>query len=185
MKNWLQNTDVKNQLATNIKLHKNMYVLNGIMFIVLGTMACAAPLFAAEVLNMMIGLLLLLTGLFQLGVNYKTSRHSAYYVSALISVIAGAILIVYPYAGVVVLTIIIALFMLLQGCMQLFYASIYAPYPGWGWMLATGVFSIALAAIVYAGWPVIAMWFLGVIVGVNLISIGIGMIMLANIMNGF
>lgn len=176
-----KNETIKQEFTNNLKSYKNLYMFNGIMFVVLGTIALIVPLVAAEFIVLMIGLLLLLTGFFQILVNYSTKRHWSYYLSAIISIIAGTLLLLQPYSGVIVLTVVVAIFMLLQGLMQLFYASVYAPFPGWRWLLLSGAISIALAIIVYAGWPISAMWFLGVLIGVNLISIGFAMIMLTNI----
>lgn len=45
--------------------------------------------------------------------------------------------------------------------------------PGaWGWMLASGLADLALAAIIFAGWPGAAAWTLGLLVGINLITSG-------------
>lgn len=176
---WMINDATKKQLTDNIKQNKSLYVFNGVMFIVLGVVALCAPLIAAEFLDLLIGCLLLITGLFQGVVSYAAKRHWTYYVTAIISIIAGALLILQPAAGILALATVVAVILLIQGMMQIFYAGVYAPFSGWGWMLLSGVISIALTALIYVGWPTTAVWFLGILVGINLISLGVSMMMLS------
>jgi uncharacterized membrane protein HdeD (DUF308 family) len=183
MQAWLNNANLKRELEANVRDYKNFYMFNGIALIVLGLLALTAPLLAAEFLNFLVGILLLLTGFFQVSVNISTKQHWSYYISAVISIVAGAFLLIKPDAGVLALTAVVAIFMLLQGFMQLFYASIYAPLTGWVWMLVSGILSILLAILVYTGWPLSAAWFLGLLLGVNLISIGLAVIMLASLIS--
>jgi uncharacterized membrane protein HdeD (DUF308 family) len=49
----------------------------------------------------------------------------------------------------------------------------------WGWMLASGIADLALAAIILVSWPMSAGWALGIIAGVNLITSGWAIIMVA------
>lgn len=173
------NTLTKRNLADNIRQNKNLYVFNAVMFIILGTIAIITPLFAAEFLDLLIGCLLFVTGLFQAVVTYAAKRHWTYYLSAAIYLVAGALMIFSPQAGILALAAIIAVFLFCQGCMQIFYAGVYAPARGWIWMLLSGLISLALTALIYIGWPITAVWILGLLIGINLISFGISMLMLA------
>jgi len=49
----------------------------------------------------------------------------------------------------------------------------------WGWMLASGIADLVLAAIIIAGWPVSGTWALGLLVGVNLIPSGLAFVFAA------
>lgn len=180
---WAISDDMKKQLTENIKQNKNLYVINGIMFMILGVVALTAPLIAAEFLDILIGCLLFITGSFQGVVSFAARRHWTFYFSAFISIVAGLLLILQPAAGILALAAIIAVFLLLQGCMQIFYSGVYAPFKGWSWMLLSGLISIALAALIYIGWPMSAIWFLGIMVGINLISFGLSMLMLSIYVN--
>ena len=52
--------------------------------------------------------------------------------------------------------------------------------PGsWGWVLASGVFDLVLAAIIIISWPVSATWTLGIIVGINLFASGFAVVVTA------
>ncbi len=52
--------------------------------------------------------------------------------------------------------------------------------PGaWGWMLASGIADLVLAAIIIMGLPFSAAWTLGLLAGVNLITSGVAISMAA------
>jgi uncharacterized membrane protein HdeD (DUF308 family) len=176
---WTISNKTKKMLTDNIQQNKNLYIFNAVMFIILGTVALMTPLIAAEFLDILIGCLLFVTGLFQGVVSYAAKRHWTYYLSTFIYIAAGVLMIFQPQAGILALAAIIAIFLLLQGIMQIFYAGVYAPFKGWGWMLASGVISIALTTLIYIGWPITAVWFLGILVGINLIFFGLSTLMIA------
>ena len=46
-------------------------------------------------------------------------------------------------------------------------------------MLASGISDLALAALIILGWPMIARWALGLLVGINLITSGWAIVMTA------
>jgi uncharacterized membrane protein HdeD (DUF308 family) len=49
----------------------------------------------------------------------------------------------------------------------------------WGWLLASGIADIVLAGLIIYFWPQSASWTLGLIVGVNLITTGLAILMTA------
>ena len=52
--------------------------------------------------------------------------------------------------------------------------------PGaWGWLLASGVCDLILVAIIVASWPLSAAWTLGLLAGVNLLTSGCAIVMIA------
>ena len=49
----------------------------------------------------------------------------------------------------------------------------------WGWMLASGIVDLVLAAIIFAGLPGTAAWAIGLLVGINMIFGGTALIAMA------
>lgn len=172
-------TKTKKKLTENIQQNKKLYVINGVILIILGVLALFTPLAAAEFLDLLIGCLLFATGFFQVIVSYAAKRHWTYYFTALVAIAAGSLLILQPAAGILALAVIVSIYLLIQGCVQIFYAGVYAPFKGWRWLLLSGLISVCLTVLIYIGWPTTAAWILGIMVGVNLISFGLTMLMLA------
>jgi len=48
------------------------------------------------------------------------------------------------------------------------------------WVLGSGVLSLLLGLLIWNQWPVSGMWAVGVLVGVDLLSTGISMVVLAS-----
>ncbi|CCE12133.1 conserved hypothetical protein [Bradyrhizobium sp. STM 3843] len=68
-----------------------------------------------------------------------------------------------------------------QGVFQIAAAVSYRDaFPdSWGWMVMSGLADLVLAALIISGWPGSAVWALGLIVGVNLITSGLAITMVA------
>jgi uncharacterized membrane protein HdeD (DUF308 family) len=49
----------------------------------------------------------------------------------------------------------------------------------WGWLLMSGIADLVLAAMMISGWPLTAVWALGLIVGINLLTSGLAIVMVA------
>lgn len=169
----------KSRLVDNIRSNKSLYMVNGVMFMLLGIIAAIAPIFAAKFLFILIGCLLLITGIFQAVVSYASKRHWTYYLTAFIAILAGALLIMQPQTGIYFFGLIVAVFLFLQGIMQLFYSAAYVRFKGWEWLCASGLLSIALAILIFAGWPISAAWLFGFLIAINLLMFGFALITLA------
>ena len=52
------------------------------------------------------------------------------------------------------------------------------PVEGWGWMVVSGIASIALAYLLWSDWPVSGQYAVGILVGIRLIFTGWSMAML-------
>lgn len=179
MQLWIINDSFKQELTGNLTQYKKTYFIKGIIFTVLGLIACFAPVLAAGFLNYLIGFLLLITGLIQAGISINAHRHWSYYISAMVAITAGLIMIFWPSAGMLALAVMLGIYLFLEGCMEIFAANVYAPTPGWGWMLFSGIVTLALSVFIFAGWPMSAVWVLGLMLGINFVTFGLAMIMLS------
>jgi uncharacterized membrane protein HdeD (DUF308 family) len=74
-----------------------------------------------------------------------------------------------PVEGAVSLTIVLTTFFIVEGIFQAVAAFTYrdAMPSSWGWLLASGLADLALAALIIAGWLGTLAWVLGLLVGVN------------------
>jgi uncharacterized membrane protein HdeD (DUF308 family) len=49
----------------------------------------------------------------------------------------------------------------------------------WGWLLMSGLADVVLAVMMIWGWPSTALWALGLVVGLNLLTSGLAIVMVA------
>ena len=51
--------------------------------------------------------------------------------------------------------------------------------PSWGWVLFSGLVDLFLAYLIWRGWPSSADWAIGLLVGINMVFVGLSLIMTA------
>ncbi len=153
-----------------------LYILAGIALIVLGVLAIVLPLATALSLSALIGVLLLIGGIVHFA--YTVKRHESagkiavgLIVSALY-VIAGLILLAYPFAAMLSLTLFLAAFFVITGIFKVIAAVKAHGTPYWGWTLASGMLTFVLGMLMWAQWPGFAIWAVGLLVGIDLIFMG-------------
>ena len=103
------------------------------------------------------------------------------FITAALSLAVGVLLLWKPVEGAVSLTLLLTVFFIVEGVFQTVISIAYRNVitRTWGWMLASGLSDLALAAIIILGWPKSSVWVLGLLVGVNLITSGWAMVIAA------
>ena len=153
-----------------------------ILLLVLGLMAIAAPVYATFAVQVLLGWILIIGGIGQ-GVHAFMARGWGGFLlellSAFLYLAVGVLLLVNPVEGALALTIVLAAFLLVEGVFKIVMAWRVRGHPRWGWLLASGVLSLILGALIWAEWPSSALWVIGLLVGVHLLFTGWALIMLA------
>lgn len=91
----------------------------------------------------------------------------------ILTLVVGISLIFNPLAGMVSLTLLVAVLFLALGVVKLMYAFSLRPVAGWVWVLLSGVLSLGLGILILADFPWAAVSVLGILLGVELISNGV------------
>src|SRR5258706_11602407 len=167
------NALLKDSLAT----HWRMIIALGVIMVILGVLALAAPVVATLAVDIYVGWLFLFSGVLGLVAAFSARLPRGFpwiLVTALLSLVAGALLVWKPAQGAISLTMLLTAFFIAEGLFQTITSVAYRQTLGssWGWMLVSGIADLALATIILVGWPTSASWALGIIVGVNLITSG-------------
>jgi uncharacterized membrane protein HdeD (DUF308 family) len=153
----------------------------GVAFMVLGALAIFLPFAASLVTTLVIGWLMVVAGVFQ-GVHAIQNRgwaHSGWaIVGALVQVVAGALVVVFPLTGTLALTLILAAFFAAEGVTKIIRSLQHRGMAGWGWLLFDGLLALGLGVLILALWPGTSVWVIGLLVGVNFLVGGSSMLML-------
>lgn len=171
--------------ADVLRKHSTWFIVYGVVMVLLGLFAIAAPGVATLAVTLMIGWLLLIGGAFGLFavISGGTSAPGFWWnlFTAIVYILAGLCVLTRPVAGVLTLTIILAAYLLAGGVMRIFLAVGYrAQIPGaWVWLLISSVVDIALSLIIMMDLPGSAAWVLGLLVGINLLMMGVSIVMVA------
>lgn len=158
------------------------FIFLGILFILLGTGAIILPAVATFTAEILLGWLFICGGVFQIFRAYHSKSTGAFWIDVLGMVlyfVAGGLLLAYPIAGILTLTLFLAAFFLVEGILKIIYAFQWKPAKGWGWALFSGLIAIALAVMIYVEWPGSALWVMGLLLGIDLIFGGWALIMIA------
>lgn len=156
------------------------YVLEGIILIILGLLAIWLPVFTTFSLTLLIGSILLIGGAIQLFRTFRGIKTASFWVSlinCLLAIIVGILLLFYPMHGRMFLTLLLGIFFLFQGVTQIAMGIHIKPISrNWGLLVVSGIVSIILSILIWSKWPSISSWFIGLLVGINLLFFGISLL---------
>ena len=176
--------DMQRAMRGTLNAHWRLLLLQGAIVIILGVLAVCAPVAATLAIDIYVGILLLISGIIGLIVVFTVGDVPAFgwrLITALLSLAVGILLIWKPAAGALSLPLLLTAFFIVQGIFQsaISIACRELMPCVWGWLLASGITDLVLAAIIIAGWPITAAWTLGLLVGISLITSGIAIVMTA------
>jgi len=154
----------------------------GVVMSVLGVAAIVWPALSSLVAAVLVGWMLLVFGLIALlgsFIVYGTGPFFGALLVALLAMAAGAFCIANPREGELALTLVVAMIFMFQGAFEMIFAFEVRRFPGWVPMLVSAIISIVFAMIITLQWPDISRILLGILLGVNFISTGLGYISIA------
>src|SRR5215472_16607501 len=169
--------DLQDAIRDAVHEHWKLLFFQGGVMVVLGILAIAAPAMATIAVDFYIGGLFLISGVVGLVAMFSVREVAAFFwalLTAALALAVGVLLLWKPAEGAASLTLVLTAFFIAEGIFQIAGSLSYRDVlPGsWGWMLASGVADLALAAIIIMSWPVSTAWALGLIVGINLLTSG-------------
>lgn len=157
-------------------------VVLGTALIALGCAAICVPIAVTFAVELILGWVLVVGGIVQ-GIHAFRSRGtSAVFPTTLIAIlyfIVGVLLLAYPLQGVLTLTLLLAIFFVLEGVFKMGMAWQTRSAGSWGWLFFSGVVAFVLGLFIWLAWPAVAAWLIGLLVGIDLLFGGCAMIMYA------
>jgi len=158
-----------------IKRHSLWYLLQGALMVLAGIVALLFPIFSSVAVVVMLGWLLIFSGIFQ-AISLIGATNVPHFwlqlISVVLSVVIGILFLRHPGEGLLTLTLLLIVFFMVGGMAKVIFALTIRPFPNWGWVLASGVIGVLLSAYLWSSLPITAAWLLGVLVGIQLISEG-------------
>lgn len=154
----------------------------GILMIILGAIAVGAPVVATIAVQFMLGWLLVISGIAEAIHAFMAKGWRGFLLellSALLYVAVGVLLLVNPLEGALALTIVLAVFLIVEGIFKIIMAFRVRDHDGWGWLLASGIVSVVLGVLIWAQWPASGLWVFGLLVGIQLLFTGWALVMVA------
>ncbi len=154
----------------------------GILMIVCGFLAISLPLACSIGIVIVLAWLILLAGVAHLIFAFHGHSAGGILWQLLLVIaygLAGFYLLMHPLLGVISLTLILAVFFLFEGVLELvLYFQIRGKQHA-GWVLFDGIVTLILGILIWVHWPSSAVWVIGTLVGISLIFSGISRFMLS------
>jgi uncharacterized membrane protein HdeD (DUF308 family) len=157
----------------------------GLALTLVGIAAILFPILSTLAATLVVGWVFLFAGAFMLVGAFSIHGTGPFFGALLISLLsiaAGLFLLFNPLAGAAALTIMIAILFIIQGVFELAFAFEMRPHPGWVWMAISGAASLVLGVVIAGGWPGTSLFALGLLLGINFVTTGLGYLFVARAM---
>lgn len=158
-----------------VKRYSLWYLVEGVLLVVAGILAIVYPMLSSVAVIVMLGWLLIASGVLQ-GLSLIGARHVPNFwlqlISVALSILIGFLFLRDPEQGLLTITLLLIVFFMIEGISKVVFALTIKPFPNWGWVLASGIVGVVLSALLWANLPVTAVWLIGLLLGLQLISVG-------------
>jgi len=156
----------------------------GILMLICGFLAIGLPLASGIGVAIVLGWLLLISGVWHLLFGFRSGSGIGGFLWQLLLAIvygaAGLMILLYPLAGLAWLTLVLATFLLIEAALEfVLYFNIRRRVNA-AWVLVDAIITLLLGILIWARWPFSSVWAIGTLIGVSLIFSGISRLMLSS-----
>ncbi len=163
--------------ASQKALEKNSgwIIAYGVVLVLIGIAAIFAPFVTGVATAMLVGALLLASGVVQLIHAFRAGTWGsglAVFFGGFLRLVFGGLVLAHPLLGLSFLTILLVIYFMVDGVSRCAFAWRLRPLHGWSWSMFGGLACILLAALLWFSWPLSGAWAVGTLVGINILLIG-------------
>lgn len=161
-------------------------MLFGNILITIGIIAIIIPVVISKNAVSFLGLVFIIVGAFRLSQSFclRSSRgfmHELFI--GIVYLLVGGWLAFFPLMKVFGLMAILSFAFFIEGGLEIWKGMRIRPESGWKWIILSGVVAVGVGVLLLMGFPGTAVWAIGVLVGIDLISSGWSFIRQATVAN--
>lgn len=175
--------ELQGEVNALIYSHWKVFLVQSAVIMLLGVVAVAVPHIVTIAVEVFIGWLLLVAGLFRTIFVFKARQAPGFWwslVAALVTFALGVLLVARPPEGVLTLTMVLIAIFAVEGIIAIFYAlQVRQHARNWIWTLFSGLANLLLAYLIWKGWPATADWAIGLLLGINMFMLGLSLATMA------
>jgi len=151
------------------------------LIMIAGFLAIALPLIAGIAVTLIVGWMLIFTGVLHIAFAFRAGHARMAVWQVLLGLVYGFIgvyILMNPVAGLAGLTFAIAAYLFAEAVLELVLAIQLRPAAGTGWLIFDAIITFILAVMIFYTWPSSAAWVVGVLVGISMLFSGMTRLML-------
>ena len=121
---------IQTSLANSLHAHWRLFLVEGVVLSILGILAIVVPPVATIAVEILIGWLLLISGIVGLIATLRMRAAPGFWwslLSAILGIVAGVVLLRWPLSGALSLTLILTAFLTIEGVLSIFHALEHGP----------------------------------------------------------
>ncbi len=154
-------------------------IVLGVVTVIAGFLAMGSPLATGLAVVVLIGIALVIGGVARIFGAFGAGsfgQGTLAFIGGIITFVAGLSLTGRPGIGLTTLTLILGVYLVIDGISSAILAFKVRPATGWGSMLFSAVMGVLLGFLLLREWPLSGTWAIGTLTGVNLLFSGFSMI---------
>ncbi|MFD2055826.1 HdeD family acid-resistance protein [Mesorhizobium calcicola] len=165
----------RDAMRQTVKRYSLWYLVEGVLLVAAGILAVIFPMISSVAVVVLLGWLLIISGALQ-GISLVGAGHVPHFwlqlISVILAVMIGLLFLRHPGNGLLTITLLLIVFFMIEGISKVVFALTIRPFPNWGWVLGSGLIGILLSLILWIRIPLTAVWLIGLLLGIELISVG-------------
>jgi uncharacterized membrane protein HdeD (DUF308 family) len=160
----------------------NWSIALSLLLLLAGFFAILIPYVSGIAITLFIGWAIILAGITHFVMAFKTHTTGGVLWELLLGALylfAGGYLVFHPRSGLASLTLLLAVYLLFEGIIEIIHAFQVRPRHGTAWLWINAAITLILAIMIWKTWPVSSAWAIGTLVGLSMIFSGISRLMLS------
>jgi uncharacterized membrane protein HdeD (DUF308 family) len=153
-----------------------------VLVILAALLAIILPVVAGIAVTLIIGWVLLMVGVLHLVYAFggRSTRTRLWeLLLGSVYILAGGYILFHPLLGLTTLTLLLAVYLLVKGVLELIQYFQTHPRRGLTWLILDGIINIVLALIIWSQWPFRSLWVIGTLIGISILFSGLSRLMLS------
>ncbi len=146
-----------------------------VLMLLTGILAIVIPLVAGIAVLVVIAWLLVLSGAVHLVFAWHTRTAGGVVWELLLGVLyifVGIYALLHPVAGLASLTLVLGVYLFMEGVLEFILSFRLRPMRGSNWLLFDGIVTLILALLIWRSWPSSTEWVIGTLVGISMLFSG-------------
>jgi len=165
--------------AGPLRTKSGWIVALGVVYVIAGLIALSSVVFATKVTVFVVGIMMLIAGIAEVINSFQFKSWGKFLLWLLLGalyIVAGFFTFENPLLAAAVLTFVLGIALVVSGVMRIILGFGMRGAMSWPSVVLSGVVTLLLGLIILAHWPTSSLFVLGVLLGVDLLIVGIGWI---------